>query len=135
MTGKNVEKTVRLISSLLNLRGAARYVARASGDLKAGPTATLVHFGVCAMATEHTLLPRLLSIRFKSLKPSTVQANSKFGLVQTSSDKFRQIWTSSDMSAGDYDYNDTSTAYTGTVVDYDLEDRIVRINGDNYVPQ
>mgnify|MGYP001260463571 CR=1 FL=1 len=32
------------------------------------------------------------------------------------------------MSAGDYDYNDTSTAYTGTVVDYDLEDRIVRIN-------
>ena len=32
------------------------------------------------------------------------------------------------MSGGDYDYNDTSTAYTGTVVDYDLEDRIVRIN-------
>ena len=66
----------------------------------------------------YTLLHRLLSIRFKSLKPSTVQANSKFGQVQTSSD----------MSTGDYDYNDTSTAYTGTVVDYDLEDRIVRIN-------
>ena len=32
------------------------------------------------------------------------------------------------MSTSDYDYNDTSTAYTGTVVDYDLEDRIVRIN-------
>ena len=32
------------------------------------------------------------------------------------------------MSESDIDYNDTSTAFTGTVVDYDLEDRIVRIN-------
>ena len=47
---------------------------------------------VILTATEHsTLLHRLLSIRFKSPKPSTVQANSKFGQVQTNLDKFRHV--------------------------------------------